>query len=182
MMSSPTSATTVARNPGENNAKRDFADFGKSDTVMEGEDPVTITDPSCCASLIFNGVLPSGDEALISIPYPFSNFEPKTIELDEGAAAALASGMEDTNPLDYSAKSHSLLATPRAFISTDRLPRAKRARWRHSSAHRRRNTFWKRIYQPQTARRFWAQSAFGWQRRLSSEIHSQRKFRQIAST
>lgn len=118
-MSSPTSATTVARNPGENNAKRDFADFGKSDTVMEGEDPVTITDPSCCASLIFNGVLPSGDEALISIPYPFSNFEPKTIELDEGAAAALASGMEDTNPLDYSAKSHSLLATPRAFISTD---------------------------------------------------------------
>ena len=113
-------SNTIARNPCEKNVKRDFTDFGNSDTVMEGIDNVAIdTDPSCCASLILNGTLPSGDKAVLSIPYPFGDCEPKPIELNEDAAAALASGMEDTTPLDYSSKSHSLLATPRAFISTD---------------------------------------------------------------
>lgn len=73
-------------------------------------------DPECAAS-----VIGQKDGALLSSPYPLTDHEPVSIELDEGSRAALASGKEDTDPLDYQAepKVHGLVAAVRAYIATD---------------------------------------------------------------
>ena len=51
--------------------------------------------------------------------YPLTDHEPLPLELGEEAKKALASGKEDTDPLDYGKASHELLATPIAYYATD---------------------------------------------------------------
>lgn len=79
-------------------------------------------DPECAASLVGYGEAVGGSgRALLCTPYPLTEHEPVPIELDEGSRAALASGKEDTDPLDYQAeaKVHGLVAAVRAYIATD---------------------------------------------------------------
>lgn len=88
-------------------------------------------DPACCASLLTQGpVLSTGSRLTLSTEYPLTDHEPPTVELDEDTKAQLlATGKEDTDPLDYvkAENVHGLLAVPRAYIATDKSAAAERA-------------------------------------------------------
>lgn len=78
-------------------------------------------DPECAASVIGYGDAADGGRVLLCTPYPLTANEPPSMELDGEAMAALSSGKEDTDPLDYQAepKVHGLVAAVRAYIATD---------------------------------------------------------------
>ena len=85
-------------------------------------------DPSCAASLIGYGALPSGDRALLTSAYPTNDREPQAIELDEEAQAAIAAagpGKEVKDPLDYAPESHEVCANARFAIATNESARAE---------------------------------------------------------
>ena len=61
-------------------------------------------DPACCASLLTQGPRrnPACSRLTLSTEYPLTDHEPPTVELDEDTKAQLlATGKEDTDPLDY---------------------------------------------------------------------------------
>ena len=85
-------------------------------------------DPSCTASLIGYGALPSGDRALLTSAYPTNDREPQAVELDEAAQAAIAAagpGKEVKDPLDYAPESHEVCANARFAIATNESARAE---------------------------------------------------------
>ena len=85
-------------------------------------------DPSCAASLIGYGALPSGDRALLTTAYPTNDREPQAVELDEEAQAAIAAagpGKEVKDPLDYAPESHEVCANARFAIATNESARAE---------------------------------------------------------
>lgn len=102
--------------------KRDNSEMSTSVDNPDTEVDKSAPDPECAASLIGYGeAADGGGRALLCTPYPLTEHEPVSIELDEGSRAALASGKEDTDPLDYQAepKVHGLVAAVRAYIATD---------------------------------------------------------------
>jgi len=84
-------------------------------------DKLSDRDPACTASLIGVGTLPNGAKGLLCMPYPLTTYEPPLIQHDAASEEALASGHEDTDPLDFQSEeqTHSLLVAPRAYLSTD---------------------------------------------------------------
>jgi len=99
--------------------KRDNSSLDKSGGAeVDNWEP----DPECAASVIGYGEVSEGSgRELLCTPYPLTADEPATMELDEESRAALNSGKEDTDPLDYQAepKVHGLVAAVRAYIATD---------------------------------------------------------------
>ena len=104
--------------------KRDNSEIA-ADAAMGTE--CDSVDLACAASLL---VLehPAPSAARVGRPseskvlcqgYPLTDHEPLPLELGEEAKKALASGKEDTDPLDYGKASHELLATPIAHYATD---------------------------------------------------------------
>ena len=110
--------------PDNSQTKRDNSEIA-ADVPMGTE--CDSVDPACAASLL---VLehPAPPRGLAAYPaaakvlcrgYPLTDHEPLPLELGAEARAALASGKEDTDPLDYGKHSHELLATPTAYYATD---------------------------------------------------------------
>lgn len=81
-----------------------------------------VPDPECAASVIgYSEVTKGSGRALLCTPYPLTEHEPLEMQLDDESRAALASGKEDTDPLDYQEehKVHGVVAAVRAYIATD---------------------------------------------------------------
>ena len=99
--------------------------------TANADPPKDQRDPACCASLLMQGPRrnPACSRLTLSTEYPLTDHEPPTVELDEDTKAQLlATGKEDTDPLDYvkAENVHGLLAVPRAYIATDKSAAAER--------------------------------------------------------
>ena len=96
--------------------KRDNSEISTSVDNPDMQVDKAAPDPECAAS-----VIGQRGGALLCTPYPLTDHEPASMELDETSRAALASGKEDTDPLDYQVepKVHGLVAAVRAYIATD---------------------------------------------------------------
>ena len=100
--------------------------------TANADPPEDHRDPACCASLLTQGPDSAfvGSRLTLSTAYPLTDHEPPTVELDEDTKAQLlATGKEDTDPLDYvkAENVHGLLAVPRAYLATDKSAAAERA-------------------------------------------------------
>ncbi len=119
-----TKSAAQNRPPDNSQTKRDNSEIA-ADAPMGTE--CDSVDPACAASLlVLEYPAPSaGRTAYPAAPkvlcqgYPLTDHEPLPLELGAEARAALASGKEDTDPLDYGKHSHELLATPTAYYATD---------------------------------------------------------------
>lgn len=116
--------TNHATKQGTQKASTEPDNFGfvklEKDDPMPDHHGINNEDPACKASL-----LASTPHGVFTNPYPLTDHEPPELTLTRESAAALASGKEDTDPLDYNKVVHELVAAPVAYYSTDQTMHAE---------------------------------------------------------